>query len=63
ELIQPVKVLPRGEHGAVRLDALQLIAANRLDELELLMDREPELRAVLEPIVATRLNLTDRVFK
>ncbi|MEO0773570.1 MAG: phosphotransferase, partial [Pseudomonadota bacterium] len=36
ELIQPVKVLPRGEHGAVRLDALQLIAANRLDELELL---------------------------
>ncbi len=63
ELIQPVKALPRGADGAPRLDALQLIAANRLDELEVLMGREPALGAVLGPIVAERLNLTDRVFK
>ncbi|MEM6588522.1 MAG: serine/threonine protein kinase [Pseudomonadota bacterium] len=63
ELIQPVAALPKGADGAPRHDALQLIAANRLDELELLIEREPKLGKALEPIVAERLNLTDRVFK
>lgn len=53
ELIQPVAHLPRAE-------VLELIAMNRLDELEQVLAQEPELRAVTDPIVAGRLNLTDR---
>ena len=37
-----------------------LIAMNRLDELEIVLNREPCLRAITDPIVANRLNLTDR---
>jgi len=53
DLIQPVATLPRSE-------VLELIAMNRLDELEQLLAQEPELRAITDPIVANRLNLTDR---
>ena len=53
ELIQPVAELPR-------TDVLELIAMNRLDELEIVLMGEPELRAITDPIVAGRLNLTDR---
>lgn len=53
ELIQPVAQLPRGE-------VLELIAMNRLDELEQVLAQEPDLRALTDPIVAQRLNLTDR---
>ena len=53
ELIQPVAKLP----GA---DVLDLIAMNRLDELEIVLTQTPELRAITDPIVAGRLNLTDR---
>lgn len=53
ELIQPVTTLPRK-------DVLELIAMNRLDELEQVLVAEPDLRAVTDPIVAHRLNLTDR---
>lgn len=53
ELIQPVTILPRAE-------VLELIAMNRLDELDLLLAQEPDLRAQIAPIVAGRLNLTDR---
>ncbi|MDC1380315.1 hypothetical protein N8315_02505 [Octadecabacter sp.] len=53
ELIQPVPKLPRTE-------VLELIAMNRLDELEIVLNREPCLRAITDPIVANRLNLTDR---
>lgn len=63
ELVQPVSALPRDSQGAPRLDVLQLIAANRLDELDALVGREPELQKTLDPIVSARLNLTDRVFK
>ena len=63
DLIHVVEVLPRDAKGEPRLDVLQLIAANRLDELEVLIAREPGLGALIEPIVAARLNLTDRVFK
>ncbi|MEO0751538.1 MAG: phosphotransferase [Pseudomonadota bacterium] len=63
EHIQPVWSLPRDASGALRMDVLQLIAANRLDELEVAMVAEPALAEALAPIIAARLNLTDRVFK
>lgn len=53
ELIQPVAKLPR-------TDVAELIAMNRLDELDLLLAQETELRAATAKIVANRLNLTDR---
>ncbi len=53
ELIQPVVTLPPSE-------VLELIAMNRLDELEQLLTNDPDLREVVAPIVAGRLNLTDR---
>ncbi|MFX0541852.1 serine/threonine protein kinase [Roseovarius sp. S4756] len=63
EAIQPVTALPRHADGSVRDDALALIAANRLDELAQLQAREPELAGALAPIIASRLNLTDRVLR
>ena len=60
ELIQPVAALPRDTNGALRDDALHLIAANRLDELSVLTDPDPALQSQLKPIIAGRLNLTDR---
>lgn len=53
ELIQPVETLPHN-------DALELIAMNRLDELEQMLTQSPNLRDIVAPIVANRLNLTDR---
>ncbi len=53
ELIQPVTTLPNR-------DVLELIAMNRLDELEQLLTNAPHLRDTVAPIVAKRLNLTDR---
>ncbi len=63
ELIQPVASLPRHADGSPRLDVLQLIATNRLDELEIIVNSDPELGATLAPIIAGRLNLTDRVLR
>ncbi|WP_338550118.1 phosphotransferase [Roseovarius phycicola] len=63
ELIQTVASLPRHADGSPRLDMLQLIATNRLDELEIILNSEPELCATLTPIIAERLNLTDRVLR
>ena len=63
ELVQRVDALPRRADGTARADLLQLVAANRLDELELMLEREPELSPVVKPIIAGRLNLTDRVLK
>lgn len=62
ELVQPVTALPRRADGRLREDALQLVATNRLDELEAMMAGEPELAEVLKPIIAGRQNLTDRIF-
>jgi hypothetical protein len=59
-LCQLVPALPRGADGTVRVDLLELIATNRLDELEQLRGDDPALKGVLKPIVAGRLNLTDR---
>ncbi|MRU16078.1 serine/threonine protein kinase [Roseovarius sp. A21] len=63
ELIQPVSTLPRDTDGAPRMDALTLIATNRLDELEQLRAQNPALAETLAPIIAKRLNLTDRVLR
>ena len=61
--IQPVAQLPRHPDGTPRLDALSLIATNRLDELAALQDAEPKLAVALKPIITDRLNLTDRVLR
>lgn len=63
ELVQPVATLPRRADGSLREDALQLVATNRLDELEVMMDNESELAPVLKAIIAGRQNLTDRILK
>ncbi len=63
ELIQPVSALPRSSEGQPRDDALNLVATNRLDELELLLSDDPKLATHLKPIIAGRLNLTDRVLR
>jgi len=63
ESVQPVVVMPRRADGGMREDALQLVAANRLDELEMLTASDPELALIMGPIIAERLNLTDRVLK
>jgi len=59
-LIQTVAALPRDSSGALREDALTLVAMNRMDDLEALFQREPGLRDSLTPIMAARLNLSDR---
>lgn len=53
ELIQPVAELPP-------IEVLDLVAGNRIDELEALLDTRPDLRPRVAPIVRNRLNLTDR---
>jgi hypothetical protein len=59
-LCQLVPALPRDADDNVRTDLLELIATNRLDELEQLHGNDPALVSALKPIVAGRLNLTDR---
>lgn len=62
-LLQIVTALPRDADGMVRTDLLDLIATNRLDELDQLSGNDPALAQVLHPIVSGRLNLTDRSMK
>ena len=63
ELIQPVEKLPRTADGTLRDDVLALVATNRLDELALLQADDVALAETLKPIIAGRLNLTDRVLR
>jgi len=63
ELIQPVAQLPRRADGTPRLDVLQLIATNRLDELAAMLESEPTLGDQIKPLIAARLNLTDRMLR
>ncbi len=63
DLIQPVARLPRRPDGSVRMDVLQLVATNRLDELDEVQKAEPGISPTIRPIVAARLNLTDRVLR
>lgn len=60
DLVQPVAALPRSDTGKVRLDILDRIAMNQIPELSPLLARDPALAAIVEPIVAGRLNLSDR---
>ncbi|MDU8943811.1 serine/threonine protein kinase [Ovoidimarina sediminis] len=61
--LQTASALPRGDGGAVRRDVLALVASNRMDEIEALLDREPELREIVSPLVGARENLTDRYIR
>jgi hypothetical protein len=59
DLTQEVRALPR-INGRVAEDLLSLVALNRMDELAQMMARHPALTAVMDEIIAGRLNLTDR---
>ena len=59
DLVQAVAEFPR-DGVEIREDILHLIAANRLDELAVLMEGAPDLQPVVARIVAGRQNLTDR---
>jgi len=61
--VHKVAVLPRDETGAPRQDILDLIAMNRLDELEIVLSQAPELRAEVSTICDDRLNFSDRVLR
>ncbi len=63
ELVHCVAQLPRDDTGRVRIDALTLVATNRLDELDAMLVAEPALRDTLKPIITDRLNLTDRMLR
>ena len=61
DFLQPVAALPRDREGNLLRDALMLIAGNRIDEVALLQDAQPELRPQLAPIIKDRMNLSDRL--
>lgn len=58
--VQTLARLPRDAQGAARLDALSLIALNRVDAAQALAAQDPGLAADLVPILTTRQNLSDR---
>ena len=60
DLTQPVRALPRRANGDVRDDVLRLIAMNQMTELDTVLQREPDLAALVRPIADDRLNWTDR---
>jgi AMP-binding enzyme C-terminal domain len=59
ECIQLVDGLPRRHTGEIRVELLQLVASNQLDQIDDLLAGEPE-RAILGAIIAHRRNLADR---
>lgn len=59
ERLQLVEALPRHADGSVRVEILQLIAMNQLDQLDTLTATEAE-RTIVARIVADRRNLRDR---
>ncbi|WP_157015805.1 serine/threonine protein kinase [Mesorhizobium xinjiangense] len=60
DLIQPVNALPRRPDGAPRDDILRLVAMNQMTELDAVLQREPDLAAIVQDVAAGRLNFTDR---
>jgi len=60
DLVQTVPALPRMADGRPRLDLLNLVAMNQVPALNALVGDDAALTATLEPIVAGRLNFTDR---
>jgi acyl-coenzyme A synthetase/AMP-(fatty) acid ligase len=59
ECIQLVDDLPRLRTGEIRLELLQLVASNQLDQIDGLLAEETE-RAIVSAIIAQRRNLADR---
>lgn len=59
DLVQVVEALPRDGGGEVRMDLLKLVAQNLIDEVAARAD-DKAMAALMEHIVAGRLNLTDR---
>lgn len=59
ERLQLVEALPRHADGSVRVELLQLVAMNQLDQIEMLIGNEAE-RGIVARIVADRRNLRDR---
>ena len=59
ERMQLVAQLPRHADGSVRIEILQLIAMNQLDQLDMLIADETE-RRIVARIIADRRNLRDR---
>ena len=59
ERMQLVEALPRHADGSVRIEILQLIAMNQLDQLDMLIADEAE-RRIVARIIADRRNLRDR---
>ncbi|HKD24553.1 MAG TPA: hypothetical protein VKC66_01365 [Xanthobacteraceae bacterium] len=57
--IQIVPALPRSAAGHVRMDILQLIAANQVDAIDALITSDDE-RATVEQILNGRHNMRDR---
>ena len=57
--IQVSESLPRSPDGNIRVEILQLVASNQLDQIESLMTSDAE-RATVASIVALRRNLRDR---
>lgn len=63
EHLQPVARLPRTAENRLDEAVLSLIAANRLDEVALLTQSNPDLDHTIAPILADRRNLTDRILR
>jgi hypothetical protein len=61
--IQPVPALPRGPEGRLRRDLLSLVAENRVAEVDPLLAEDPATARIMAPIIAGRLNLTDRYIR
>jgi acyl-CoA synthetase (AMP-forming)/AMP-acid ligase II len=59
ERMQLVEALPRHADGSVRIEILQLIAMNQLDQLDMLIANDAE-RRIVARIIADRRNLRDR---
>ena len=59
ECVQLTKVLPRRDTGEIRVEILQLVASNQLDEINSLIASDAE-RAIVAAIIAERRNLADR---
>ena len=58
-LLQLVSELPRRADGSVRVEVLQLVAMNQLDQIDTLVVNEDE-RRIIAQIIADRRNLRDR---
>jgi hypothetical protein len=59
ECIQLTHDLPRRSDGEIRVEVLQLVASNQLDQVDHLLANDSE-RAIVGRIIANRLNLADR---